>query len=119
MEQKDLQVVGYTEEVRLIGENDTTTIIAKTDTGARRTAVDIDLAGEIGAGPIVGTKKFKSPAGSEQHPLAQLRIEVAGEEHTITAKIADRSEMSHLVRIGRDVLSNKLVNVDIHADEKN
>jgi hypothetical protein len=41
--------------VTVAGNDGSTAAVAKADTGARRTILDTGLAGQVGAGPMVGT----------------------------------------------------------------
>lgn len=113
----DATVVGYTETVRIEGEHGASELVARSDTGAKRSAVDTEIAGEVGAGPITGTKTFRSSNGTSTQLLAEVTVVVAGRERTVAAKIADRSDMSYQVRLGRDVLDDVMVDVSSRADD--
>ncbi len=54
------ETVGYTEHVAVSGRRKIEYAVAKSDTGAQRTSIDIDLAAAVGAGPIVDTTRVKS-----------------------------------------------------------
>ena len=72
--QKGDDVLGYTTRIRINGRNGAEQAVAKSDTGAKRTSVDTDLAGRIGAGPLVGTTQVRSGTGSdiETRPLVDI-----------------------------------------------
>ena len=62
-------ITGYTEEVTVSGN---TTVIAKSDTGAQRTSIGLELATEIGAGPITGKTNVKSGSGKSSRPIVDI-----------------------------------------------
>ena len=68
---------GYTETVRIEGERGATELVARSDTGAKRTAVDTEIAGEVGVGPITGTRTFRSSNGTSTRLLAEVTVVVA------------------------------------------
>ena len=106
-------VLGYTTRIRIHGRDGTEKAVAKSDTGAKRTSIDTDLAGQIAAGPMVGTTEVRSGTGSgtETRPLVDVDLCLNGRWRTVTASITDRSEMTYSVLLGRDVL--EAYNLDI------
>lgn len=73
------------------------------DTGASRTAIDHDLACEIGAGPIVDQADFRSTtSSSETRLIVAVVIELTGRAHHVEASVTDRSGLSTAVRLGQD-----------------
>ena len=114
------ETVGYTERVAVSGGRDVESAVAKSDTGAQRTSIDIDLAAAIGAGPIVDTTRVKSGTQSERQkrPLVDIEIELGGRWHSTTASIEDRSHMSYPVLLGRDVLRGYRVDIERRVDEE-
>ncbi|MFB6353644.1 MAG: ATP-grasp domain-containing protein [Halobacteriales archaeon] len=112
-------VIGYTTRIRLSGNAGATSAVAKADTGAKRTSVDTELAGEIGAGPLVGTTQVRT--GSTNHvderPLVEVDVSVNGCWRTVTASITDRSDLSYSVLLGRDVLDGYKVDISERVEE--
>lgn len=115
---KDVATIGYTEEVHVSGTSGTETVIAKSDTGAARTSIDTGLAAEIGAGPIKSITRVRSGSSksSRSRPVVDLVVGVAGNQHTVTASIEDRSHMDYALLLGRDILENYQVNVRRRAE---
>jgi glutathione synthase/RimK-type ligase-like ATP-grasp enzyme len=99
--------VELSQEVAVGTDGATTTVQAKSDTGAKRTSVGYDLAARLNAGPIVGTMRVKSGGNgpSKPRPLVELDVRIAGEWRTVEATMADRSRMSHELLLGRDALA--------------
>lgn len=105
--------VALSQEVAVGTAGATTTVQAKSDTGAARTSVGFDLAARLNAGPIVGTTRVKSGGGAraKPRPIVELDVQVAGEWRSVKATLADRSRMSHELLLGRDALAGLRVAV--------
>jgi RimK family alpha-L-glutamate ligase len=112
-------VLGYTTRVRIVGRDGAETVVAKSDTGAKRTSVDTDLAGRIGAGPLVGTTQVRSgtTGDAETRPLVDVDLRVDGRWRTVTASVTDRAGMSYPVLLGRDVLESHTLDVSRTVEE--
>jgi hypothetical protein len=115
----DEEVLGYTTRVSIHGRDGTEQAIAKSDTGAKRTSIDTDLAGQIGAGPLVGTTQVRSGTvgGTETRPLVDIDVRLNGSWRTVTASITDRSEMTYPVLLGRDVLEAYTLDISRTVEE--
>lgn len=118
-EQGDDGVLGYTSRIRINGRDGAEQAVAKSDTGAKRTSIDTDLAGRIGAGPLVGTTDVRSGTGSdtETRPLVDVDLCLNGRWRTVTASITDRSEMTYPVLLGRDVLQAYTLDISQTVEE--
>jgi RimK family alpha-L-glutamate ligase len=114
------ETIGYTERVAVSGARDIEYAAAKSDTGAQRTSIDIDLAAAIGAGPIVDTTRVKSGTwdGRQKRPLVDLEVKLGDRWHSTTASIEDRSHMSYPVLLGRDVLRGYHVDIEQRVAEE-
>lgn len=112
--------IGYTERVSVSGTAGTETVIAKSDTGARRTSIDLGLAAKIGAGPIKQSTRVRSgiQQRSKARPVVDLIVGVGGEWHTVTASIEDREHMAYPVLLGRDILKQYHVDVTKEVNEE-
>ena len=119
IQREDEVTVGYTEEIVVSGTSGSETVIAKADTGARRTSIDTDIAAAIGAGPVQTTATVKSAttSSSRTRPVVDVVIGIGGTQHTVAASIEDRSHMEYPVLLGRDILSEYSVDVEKRADE--
>lgn len=115
----DDDVLGYTTRIRINGHDGAEQAIAKSDTGAKRTSIDTDLAGRIGAGPLIGTTQVRSGTGSdtETRPLVDVDLRLNGRWRTVTASITDRSEMAYPVLLGRDVLEAYILDISRTVEE--
>ncbi|MFC6732924.1 MULTISPECIES: RimK family alpha-L-glutamate ligase [unclassified Haladaptatus] len=112
-------IVGYTEEVHVSGTRGSRTILAKSDTGAKRTSIDAQLAAEIGTGPIKNIVRVKSGSlkSGRSRPVVDLVVGIGGTQHTVTASIEDRSHMDYQLLLGRDILKHYHVDVRRLAEE--
>jgi len=115
----DEGVLGYTTRISIHGQDGTERAVAKSDTGAKRTSIDTDLAGRIGAGPLVGTTQVRSGTvgGTETRPLVDVDVRLNGSWRTVTASITDRSEMTSTVLLGRDVLEAYTLDISRTVEE--
>jgi RimK family alpha-L-glutamate ligase len=111
-------VVGYIEEVVVMGTRGQRSVMAKSDTGATRTSIDARLAAEIGTGPIKDIVKIKSGSvkSGRSRPVVDLVVGVGGTQHTVTASVEDRSHMDYPLLLGRDILRHYHVDVQRRAD---
>ncbi|SHH69211.1 RimK family alpha-L-glutamate ligase [Halobaculum gomorrense] len=114
-----IPIIGYIEEVRVAGTQGSTQAFAKSDTGATRSSIDTKLAAEIGAGPIKSMTRIKSGSvkSGKARPVVDLVVGIGGEQHTVTASVEDRSHMEYPVLLGRDILQHYRVDVQHRADE--
>lgn len=104
---KDKPVLGLETQTSVCGKKKTSEIIAKVDTGADRTSIDVKLAAEIGIGDIEDYTVVKTGSGdsSRVRPVASLNIDVKGIKHNVKVSVEDRSNMSRDLILGRDILS--------------
>jgi len=118
-EQGDDCILGYTPRIRINGRDGAEQAVAKSDTGAKRTSIDTNLAGRIGAGPLVGTTDVRSGTGNdtETRPLVDIDLCLNGRWRTVTASITDRSEMTYPVLLGRDVLEAYTLDISQTIEE--
>lgn len=115
------RVLGFVEEVVVSGTRGSETVFAKSDTGAKRTSVDSDLAAEIGSGPIKDVVKVRSGSSKtgKSRPLVDVVVGVGGTQHTVTASVEDRSHMNYPLLLGRDILQHYNVDVRRRVDASN
>lgn len=110
-------VIGYTENVQVGGKHGSQSVTAKADTGATRSSIDIGLAGDIGAGPILDHKSVKGGDDSSPRPIVPVTIRTKEHVHEVEANVRDRSHLSHDVLLGRDVLDHYDVRVNRRHDD--
>lgn len=113
----EFRTVGYTERVDVAAGGGIETAVAKSDTGAKRTTVDLSLAAEVGAGPLEGTTSVRSGSSktSTSRPLVTVDVRVGDRWHEVTADVVDREHMNYPVLLGRDILDDYFVDVSTRA----
>lgn len=98
-------LVGLTERV-VVKSNDgkRKAYIARIDTGATKSSIDLKVAKELGLGPVLHTKSFRSANGNSIRPIVKASIVVAKRSLKVKFSVVDRSHMRYKLLIGRNVL---------------
>jgi RimK family alpha-L-glutamate ligase len=111
--------IGFTEQVVVSGTSGRKTVIAKSDSGAARTSIDLRLAADIGAGPIHTVSRVRSGSSkqSKTRPVVDLVVGIGGEQYTVAANIEDRTHMTHPLLLGRDILKNYRLDVSRRVED--
>ncbi|MBN2112013.1 ATP-dependent zinc protease [Candidatus Woesearchaeota archaeon] len=97
-------VIGLSEPITLIGLKGKKKVIAKVDTGADKSSIDLNLAAELQLGPVVKISLIKSASGNRKRPIIGSDVIFAGREMKVHFSIADRSHMKYKVLIGKNIL---------------
>ncbi len=101
---KERKIIGCREVVLLKCRNYKKNFVARIDTGARTSSMDIKLATELKNNRIVKVKHIRSANGVSLRPTIEATVIIAGEEITSNFTLADRSHMKYKILIGRDIL---------------
>ena len=119
VESDEAVTIGFTEQVVISGTSGTKTVVAKSDSGAARTSIDLQLAADIGAGPIHTVSRVRSGSSkqSKTRPVVDLVLGIGGDQHTVAANIEDRSHMTHRLLLGRDILKNYRLDVSRRIED--
>lgn len=99
-------VLGLTEEVTVNGPEGKKTIIARIDSGAVKSSIDLQLASEMRLGPIVASKLVKSANGKKLRPIIEVELELCGSRSKEHFTMADRSHMKYQMLIGQNILKH-------------
>mgnify|MGYP006290726219 CR=1 FL=1 len=102
---KGRSVVGIIEKV-YFKDDGKEGILAKIDTGATKSSIDIKLAGKLKLGPVIRSKVVKSAHGSKLRPIVEAQITLEGKNMKTELSLADRSHMKYQVLIGQDILKH-------------
>ncbi|MCF7861905.1 RimK/LysX family protein [Candidatus Woesearchaeota archaeon] len=98
------QTIGLTEPVTLKGSKSSVRCLARIDTGAVRSSMDVSLASELGLGPVIYTKLIKSANGSSVRPVVHGQLVLAKRKMEGTFTLTDRSHLRFKVLIGQNIL---------------
>ena len=112
---KDRIIVGFKEKVIIIGDKKSEEVIARVDTGAKTSSIDITLASKLKLGPIVETRFIRSASGEGIRPLIHAKMKIRGKEINTELTIANRSHLNYPVLIGRNILKRGFI---IDPDKK-
>lgn len=106
-------IIGLIEKVKLkTKEGKKKTIVAKVDTGASKSSLDLSLASQLDLSPIIKSKIIKSAHGSRLRPIVSTTIELAGKKIKAHFTLADREHLKYQVLIGVNVLKKGSFLVD-------
>lgn len=111
--------IGLTEDVVVNGDESTASVTAKADSGAKRTSIGIELAGDVGAGPIRSSTNVKSGSqkSSKRRPLVDIEVAVRDRWREVTASVEDREHMQHQLILGRDLLTEFRLDISTESAE--
>lgn len=117
----DVKTIKAVEEITLVGaDGKKVKILAKIDTGAWSSAIDIKLAKKLGLlkkNKVIATRKKLSALGEEERPVISLSFYLAGRKIITRATVADRKVLRYQVLIGRTDLTGFLVSPDIEKSK--
>ena len=106
---EDRIVVGLYEPVIILSNGELKEILARIDTGATRSSIDMRLAAELKLGPIIENRLVKSAHGNKLRPVVKVKLKLAGKETEELFTIADRSHMTYKILIGQNVLKQGFI----------
>ena len=99
-------VLGLVEDIIIKGNgNKQTALLARIDTGAQNSSVDLITAQELRLGPIIKTKSIRNSHGNSLRPVVKATVVLAGRELEGEFTIAKRSNMKYKVLIGQNLLN--------------
>ena len=100
--------VGLVEKVEIAGQQKKK-VLAKFDTGAARTTIDIYLAGKVQLGPVVGRAKIRTAHGIGRRPIVLAQLNILGKAISASVALADRKNQKYKLLIGRDIISRHFI----------
>lgn len=102
--------IGQLETIRLIIPNGTVEVDAKIDTGADLSSIDKNFAMSLGI-DVASLREITiiSARGREKRDVTQITFALAGKTITTIATVADRSQLSTKMLIGKDDLSGFVI----------
>lgn len=98
-------ILGLIEEITLYdAQGKSKKLLAKIDTGADSSSIDISLAGELMLGPITKTKSVVSSHGRSLRPVVPISLILGDQNVSGDFTLYNRTHMTFKVLIGRNIL---------------
>ncbi len=97
-------IIGLTARVVLFGKNGKKEVIARIDTGATKSSIDLNLAKELDLGPALAHTRVKSVHGTRYRPVVTTDILISGQMLHAEFNIAEREHMKYRILIGQNIL---------------
>ncbi len=97
-------VIGLTEEVTILHRPRSEKAIARIDTGATSSSIDLKFAERLHLKELENFKIIKSASGVGRRPVVHIRIIIKGQELEGDFTLANRSHMTYSVLIGQNIL---------------
>ena len=108
-------ILGLIEEVTLISASGKRAhLLARIDTGATSSSIDLSTAAKLDLGPITKSKVIKSALGTKKRPVINIKIEIGGINIEEDFNLAERSHMKYPLLIGQNILKKEHFLVDPH-----
>jgi len=105
----ELDVVGRSELVMIHSEKNDQEVIARIDSGAAISSIDVSLAAKLQVGPIIESIKIRSSNGSSIRPVVKIKVTIQGRKIRGRFTVIDRSHMKYPLLIGRNILQKKFI----------
>lgn len=116
----DIKTIKAIEEVGIVDANSKQNqILAKIDTGAWSSTIDISLARKLGLlkkNKIIATRKKLSSLGEEERPVIAITFYLSGRKIITRATVSDRKLLRYQFLIGRIDLQGFLISPIIDKD---
>ncbi len=106
-------VLSLIEKVTIIGSGEEK-VLARVDTGATSSSLDLNLAARLKLGPVTRSRVVKSASGVKTRPIIIAKIRMDGLTLEEEFTLADRSHMSYPVLIGQNILKKGNFLIDPH-----
>ncbi|MBI4159443.1 ATP-dependent zinc protease [Candidatus Woesearchaeota archaeon] len=94
------EIVGLVEKVKIEGKE----VLAKIDTGANRSSIDINLAAELKLGPIIAVRDYTNVHGKTSRVVLKAKLEIKGRKFNGIFNIMDRKRLKYRVLLGDSIL---------------
>ena len=108
-------IVGLVEEVEISDH----LVLARIDTGAAMSSIDLGLASELQLGPLVAKKRIISAYGSKIRPVIKSLVKIKGRNIRASFSVIHRAHMEYPILIGRNILKkNFLIDPSLPSPRK-
>lgn len=111
-------ILGATELIKISNEKgESIDVYARIDTGSKSSKISSDIAKKLKL-PVVKQKKVWSPLGEDDRVFVECQMNINGIEIKTDVGIADMSDMSYQVMVGRKDIEMVDGIVDIKKDKR-
>ncbi len=97
-------ILGLTEEVTILNPPRSEKAIARIDTGATSSSIDLKFAEKLHLKEVNIFKIIKSASGIGRRPVIHVKIIIKGQELEGDFTLANRSHMTYSLLIGQNIL---------------
>ena len=109
-EYPDDSILGLYEYVTVISpDGKEKKILARIDSGATKSSIDIRLAAELNLGPIVGIRKVRNSMGQTNRPMIKVSIKLKGRRMKMNFTLSDRKDLTYPMLIGQNILKRGFI----------
>jgi len=105
-------IIGIFEKVIIHSASGEKTVMAKIDTGASKSSIDVTLAASLQLGPVIKSKRIRNAHGSNLREVIEVNIILAGNKTKCEFTLADRSHMKYPIIIGQNTLKKGCFLID-------
>ncbi|MFC1800864.1 RimK/LysX family protein [Nanoarchaeota archaeon] len=105
-------VLGLTEKITVIGPEKKKTVMARIDTGATKSSIDVALAADLKLGPVISKKLVKSASGTIMRPVIKAKVTLIRKNFNEEFTLAERSHLKYPVLIGQNILKKEKFLID-------
>lgn len=99
-------ILGLIEEIIIFSKKGNKPAIARIDTGASKSSIDVKLAASLHLGPVIKSRMIKSTHGNKLRPVVEVELLLDGKKTISEFTLADRTHMKYPVLIGRNTLKH-------------
>ncbi|PIN87490.1 hypothetical protein COV12_03570 [Candidatus Woesearchaeota archaeon CG10_big_fil_rev_8_21_14_0_10_32_24] len=97
-------ILGLIESIKILTDKEEELVIARIDTGATTSSIDMYLAEKLGLQISDEEKIVKSASGIEKRQMVFAKIAIGGYEIEDYFTLADRHHLTYSVLIGQNIL---------------
>jgi len=102
---QDKTVLGLYEYVTVADKK----VLARIDTGAVSSSMDLSFASSLNLGPIIGSKVIRNVHGSNERPIVEIEVKLCGKKIKTKFTLQSRKGMNFKILIGQNFLTKGFI----------